>query len=157
MKKLIFKSIAFVLALTLILASFTPVFVYKVDHRGKLLDGLYESDDEYDVVLMGSSHMNGGVDPNVLWKQQGITSFNYATGGQPIAATYYLLREVLKKRLPSVVVLDTYYLGMTTDYGEMGLVSNVLDNMRFSVNKLEAIRDCVPPEERLPFLLPVLK
>lgn len=157
MKKLIFKSLLFAAALALILASLTSVFVYKVDHRGKLLDGLYESEDPFDVALMGSSHMNGGVDPNVLWKQDGITSFNYATGGQPIDVTYYLLREILKKRRPSVVVVDVYYLGMTSPYGEMGLVSNVLDNMRFSPNKAEAIQNCIPPEERLSFLLPVLK
>lgn len=157
MKKLLLKSAAFILALALILAALTPVFVYKVDHRGKLLEGLYGSDDPYDVVLMGSSHMNGGVDPNVLWNRYGITSFNYATGGQPIGVTYYLLREVLKKHRPQVVVVDLYYLGMTDEYGETGLVSNALDNMRFSANKLAAIRDCVPPGERLSFLLPVLK
>ena len=157
MKKLIRKGILFLLLLALILASLTSVFVYKIDHRGKLIDGLYTSDDPFDVVLMGSSHMNGGIDPNVLWKQHGITSFNYATGGQPIDVTYYLLREVLKKHTPSVVVVDLFYLGMTDPYGATGLVSNALDNMRFSANKLDAIFNCTAPEERLSFLLPVLK
>lgn len=157
MKKLICKGILFLLLLGLILSSMTSVFVYKVDHRGKLIDGLYTSDDPFDVALLGSSHMNGGIDPNVLWKQYGITSFNYATGGQPIDVTYYLLQEVLKKHTPSVVAVDLFYLGMTEPYGETGLVSNALDNMRFSANKLDAVWNCTPPEERLSFLLPVLK
>lgn len=157
MKKLICKGFVFLTVLTLILASLSSVFVYKIDHRGKLLEGLYHSDDPYDVVLMGSSHMNGGIDPNVLWKQYGITSFNYATGGQPIDVTYYLLQEVLKKHTPSVVVVDLYYLGMTTNYGASGFVSNTLDNMRFSENKLKAIFNCTPPEEWISYLLPVLK
>ncbi|MVB10642.1 hypothetical protein CAFE_13380 [Caprobacter fermentans] len=157
MKKLIGKGILFLTVLTLILSSISSVFIYKIDHRGKLLEGLYHSDDPYDVVFMGSSHMNGGIDPNVLWKQYGITSFNYATGGQPIDVTYYLLQEVLKKHTPSVVVVDLYYLGMTTPYGATGFVSNAVDNMRFSKNKLEAIQNCTPPEEWINFLLPALK
>lgn len=157
MKKLIGKGLIFLSVLTLILASLSNVFIYKIDHRGKLLEGLYNSSDPYDAVLMGSSHMNGGIDPNVLWKQYGITSFNYATGGQPIDVTYYLLKEVLKKHTPSVVVVDLYYIGMTNPYGETGFISNALDNMRFSKNKLEAIQNCTPKKEWLSYLLPVLK
>lgn len=157
MKKLICKGFIFLTVLALTLASLTSVFVYKIDHRGKLQDGLYNSNDPYDVVLMGSSHMNGGIDPNVLWKQYGITSFNYATGGQPIDVTYYLLQEILKKHTPSVVVVDLYYLGMTDTYGSTGFVSNALDSMSFSFNKLNAIWNCVPGNERLSFLFPVLK
>jgi hypothetical protein len=126
-KKLIYKGFLFLTILTLILASLSNVFIYKIDHRGKLLEGLYNSDDPYDVVLMGSSHINGGIDPNVLWKQYGITSFNYATGGQPLDVTYYLLREVTlreKKHTPAIVVVDLFYLGMETPYGETGFISN---------------------------------
>ncbi|MCI1965795.1 MAG: hypothetical protein LKJ17_06655 [Oscillospiraceae bacterium] len=157
MKKLIFKGLLFLTVLTLILASLSNLFIYKIDHRGKLLEGLYNSDDPYDVVLMGSSHMNGGIDPNVLWKQYGMTSFNYATGGQPIDVTYYLLKEVLKQHSPSVVVVDLYYLGLTNEYGETGFISNALDNIRFSKNKIEAIQNCTPPNEWINFLLPALK
>lgn len=157
LKKLFCKSLLFLVLLGTILAPLTSVFVYKIDHRGKLIDGLYTANDNYDVVLMGSSHMNGGIDPNVLWKQYGITSYNYATGGQPIDVTYYLLKEVLKNHTPSVVVVDLYYLGLKDSYGETGFVSNVLDNMQFSENKLDAIIHCTSPKEWLSYLLPVLK
>lgn len=157
LKKFILKGILLTLILTVILAALSPIFVYKTQHKGKLDEGLYLSDDQYDVVFMGSSHMNGAMDPNVIWHQQGITSFNYATGGQPIDATYYLLKDVLAKHKSPIVVLDVFYLGMTTEYGERGLVSNALDNMRFSQNKLGAIWNCTPPEDRLLYLLPVLK
>lgn len=157
MKKLMMKGFIFVFLFFTILGLISPIFVYKTQHMGKLKEGLYLSDDQYDVVLMGSSHMNGGVDPNVIWNQYGITSFNYATGGQPIDATYYLLKDVLKKHKNPVVVLDVFYLGMTNQYGERGLVSNALDNMKFSSNKLDAIWNCTPPEDRFLYLFPVLK
>lgn len=156
-KKMAVKFCILLAIIGVLLSSLSTLLIYKIDHRGKLLEGLYHSSDEYDVVLMGSSHMNGGIDPNVLWKQHGIASFNYATGGQPIDVTYYLLKEVLKKHKPSVVVVDLYYLGLTKPYGESGFISNVLDNMNFSVNKLEAIRDCVPPDEWIYYFFPALK
>lgn len=157
LKKLIGKGLLFLFLLFTIFGLISPIFVYKTQHMGKLEEGLYLSDDQYDVVFMGSSHMNGGMDPNVIWNQHGITSFNYATGGQPIDATYYLLKDVLKKHQHPIVVLDVFYLGMTNQYGERGLVSNAIDNMKFSFNKLEAIRNCTPPEDWIPYLFPVLK
>lgn len=156
-KKVMLKGGIFLALLCMILSMLSSLFVYKTPHRGKLLEGLYNSSDNYNVVLMGSSHMNGGIDPNVLWNQQGITSFNYATGGQPLNVTYYLLKEVLKTHKNPIVVLDVYYLGMTTPYGESGLISNALDNMRFSENKLEAIWNCTPLGERIQYLFPTLK
>jgi hypothetical protein len=34
------------------------------------------------------------------------------------------LREVLKKHTPAIVVVDLFYLGMETPYGETGFISN---------------------------------
>lgn len=157
LKKAIRKGLIFLLLLGVILTVLGPLFVYKIDHRGKLRQGLYSADDSYDVVLMGSSHMNGGLDPNVLWNRYGITSFNYATGGQPIDVTYYLLKEVLKKHKNPVVVMDVFYLGLENPYGESGFTSNVLDNMRFSKNKVDAVLGCTAPEEWVSFFFPFLK
>ena len=140
-----------------ILTALEPLFIYKIEHRAKLRQGLYTSDGDYDVVMIGSSHMNGGLDPNVLWNQYGITSFNYATGGQPFDVSYYLLKEVLKKHKNPIVVMDVYYLGLTNSYGETGFISNVLDNMKFSANKLDAIVNCTPPDEWVSYLFPFLK
>lgn len=156
-KKFIRKGLLFTLILTVLLALISPVFVYKTQHRAKLEEGLYLADDSYDVVFMGSSHMNGAMDPNVVWHEQGVTSYNFATGGQPVDVTYYLLKEVLKKQKSPVVVLDVFYLGMTTQYGAKGFVSNALDNMKFNRNKLDAIWNCTSLEDRLLYLLPVLK
>lgn len=156
-KKILLKCLVFVVIIGSVLTLLSPIFVYKTGHMGKLQDGLYLANDQYDVVLLGSSHMNGGLDPNVLWNQQGITSFNFATGGQSMDVSYYLLKEVLKKQKNPLVVLDVYYLGMTSQYGAQGYVSNVLDNMSFSLNKFSAIWNCTPLQDRLLYLFPALK
>jgi hypothetical protein len=157
-KKAFFKFSIFFVVLISIISLITPIFILKTNHRGKLIEGLYNhTGNSYDVVLMGGSHMNSGIDPNVLWHNYGITSFNYATGGQSIDLTYYILKEVLKTHKNPIVVVDAYYLARTAEYGEKGYISNALDNLRFSINKLEAIQNCAPLKDRLSYLLPFLK
>jgi len=144
--------------LLLIISALTPIFTVKVNHRAKLIQGLYVNvGDIYDVALMGSSHMNGAVNPNVLWGKYGITSYNYATGGQPIDVTYYLLIEFLKKHQAKVVVLDVYYLGLVDEFGQEGYIRYVLDNMKFSLNKIAAIVNCTPPDQWLYYFIPFFK
>lgn len=156
--KAILKGSIFITILILVITALTPLYIIKSEHRGKLIEGLYNhTGDAYDVLLMGGSHMNSGIDPNVLWYNYGITSFNYATGGQSIDVTYYLLKEALKNHRPTVVVVDAYYLSRSAEYGEKGYISNALDNMRFSMNKLEAIEKCTPLSDMLSYLLPFLK
>ncbi|MFL0249352.1 hypothetical protein ACJDT4_02880 [Clostridium neuense] len=157
-KKVIMKGLTFVIILIFIMILINSIFVVKTSQRGKLIDGLYKyTKDNYDVVLMGSSHMNGGIDPNVLWNKYGITSYNYATGGQPIDVTYYLLKEVLKTHKNPIVVVDLYYLGLTDEYGDEGYIRNVLDNMKISFNKLQAIQNCIPLKTRISYIFPILE
>ena len=56
--------------------------------------------------------------------------------------TYYLLKEALKTQSPKIVVLDLYYFGLADKYGDEGYIRYVLDNLKFSKNKLEAINNC---------------
>lgn len=158
LKKAIYKSLILLGILSLIIILLNPVFVIKVNHRAKLYQGLYdETKTQYDVALFGSSHMNGLINPNILWNEHGITSFNYATGGQPIDVTYYLLKEFLKNHYSPIVVLDIYYLGLTTEHGDEGYIRYVLDNMKFSMNKVEAIVNCTPRGEWPNYFFPIIK
>ncbi|MDD7795332.1 hypothetical protein [Clostridium sp. 'White wine YQ'] len=157
-RKAIIKGSIFCILLAIVISILNSIFVIKIDHRSKLIQGLYENtDDQYDVVLLGSSHMNGGIDPNILWSKYGISSFNYGTGGQPIDVTYYLLKEVLKKHKNPIVVVDLYYLGATDEFGSEGYVRYVLDSMRLSQNKMEAIINTTPKDQWASFLFPMIK
>lgn len=157
-KKAFFKFLFFSIILVVLINIITPILILKTNHRGKLIEGLYNhTGNSYDVVLMGGSHMNSGIDPNILWKSYGITSFNYATGGQSIDVTYYMLKEVLKNHKVKIAVVDAYYLARSAKYGTKQYISNALDNMKFSLNKLDAINNCVPLKDRFSYLFPILK
>jgi len=156
-KKNVVKFCTFLIILIYIIIIINPIFILKTDHRAKLIQGLYKKDDSYDVVLMGSSHMAGMINPNELWNKYGITSFNYATGGQPIDVTYYLLKEVLKKHKKPIVVLDIYYLGLTDKFGQDGYIRYVIDNMKFSMNKMQAIFNSTPKDQWPYYIFPMAK
>lgn len=157
-KKGIIKTSIFLVILMLINFMLTPIFTVKIEHRRKLYQGLYENTgNAYDVVLLGSSHMHSAINPNILWSQYGITSFNYATGGQPIDITYYLLKEILKNHDHPIVVVDLYYLGLTRKFGDEGYDRYVLDNMKLSKNKVEAILNCTPRPHWISYIFPIVK
>ena len=72
------KSIVFAL-IFLIITPFLGRFLLSNENR--ILDGFYyEKENSLDVLFFGSSHMYTGVNPNVIWKNTGITSYNL---GQP--------------------------------------------------------------------------
>lgn len=155
-KKAVKKSFVFLIALIFIIFILNSIFVFKGEHRDQLVQGLYKhTGNSYDVVLMGSSHMNGGVDPNILWKKYGITSYNYATGGQTLDVTYYLLNELLKNHTPKVVVVDIYYSLLTDEYGDASYLRSALDNMKLSVNKVNAVMNSTSRDNWLSFLIPI--
>lgn len=147
LKKAIIKSTVLVLLLVL-----------KLEHRRKLYQGIYrDTDPPFDVVLLGSSHMHSGINPNVLWNKYGITSFDYGTGGQPINVTYYLLKEVLKKHTNPIVIVDLYYLGYTEAYGKSGYIRYVLDSMKTSMNKVKAVINTTPKSYWITYVFPFLR
>lgn len=155
-KKFLFKCLIIICIILTFIIKMAP-YVVDPGHTEQLYQGLYNKDSSYDVLFMGSSHMNGMMDPSVLYNKYGISSFNYATGGQPVNVTYYLLKEALKTQSPKIVVLDLYYFGLTDNYGDEGYIRYVLDNLKFSKNKLEAINNCVPKNQRLEYLFPYIK
>jgi hypothetical protein len=70
----------------------------------------YESETNFDVIFMGTSHMWNHVLPMELWDEYGIASYNWAYSNCTPAENYYLLQDVLKFTSPKLVVLDMYGL-----------------------------------------------
>lgn len=157
-KKAILKASIFAIIVVFITSYLNSLFIIKTSYHSSYYQGLYSDiGDKYDVVLLGSSHMLGGISPNLLWHDYGMTSFNYASAGQPIDITYYLLKELLKQQKYPIVVVDLYYLGSTQKYGKDSYISNVLDNMKLSENKIEAIMACTPENQRASYVFPFTK
>lgn len=157
LKKFIFKGIILSSIILLVLYIISPVLCRNWN-TDKIRKGIYAEDNSFDILFLGSSHMNGLINPDVIYEKCNLKSYNYGTGGQPMSVTYYLLKEILDNQpVPKMVVLDTYYLGLTSDYSEDSYIRYVLDNINFSKNKIDAIRASVPSENKWSYLFPLLK
>lgn len=118
--------------------------------------------DSTDVLFLGSSHAMCSFNPQVIYDEYGITSYNLASEQQSLVVSYYWLREALKYQSPQAVVLDTYMLykfGANYVYNEMncseGSVRKAMDGMRPSPLKWEAaqtIAQIDPTQSALSYL-----
>ena len=71
----IISFVSFVILLALAIAACAHVLEYK---EGKQkYKPFFESETNFDVILLGTSHMWNQVSPMELWKEYGITSYNW--------------------------------------------------------------------------------
>lgn len=108
--------------------------------------GFYQMDkDSIDVLFLGSSHATASFNPQYMYDAYGIRSYNLGGEQQSMLASYYWLKEALKTQNPSVVILDTTFVFQYMKYEplncEESATRKAIDAMKWSGNKLDAIRD----------------
>lgn len=115
----------------------------------------FQTEQEFDVLFLGSSHMINGVSPIDLFCEYGITSYNLSMHGNYVASSYYLLKESLGllekkgRQLPKVVVLDIYGGGETVFD-----LHNAWDSFPLSPVKVEMAKALVPKEDQAAMVAP---
>lgn len=63
-----------------------------------------------DIVILGNSHVNTGIEPFSLSNALNCTAFDLAPSGITIADAYYCLKELLTRTTPKLVVVETYLM-----------------------------------------------
>lgn len=130
----------FLLCLIMLYNSISEIMRKKTGGRIDMIHSFYDlKEDSVDVLVLGSSHAYYGFQPNVLWEEQGYTSYVMGSPEQTIASSYFLLREALKYQRPKVVLLESYFFWYDGLYTSEGRVHAVLDGMRFGKVKQEAL------------------
>lgn len=148
------KLICFICILGILLASFHRIFSFKY------VDGIYplktfyeEKDDSIDVMFFGSSHVFENVNTGVLWSEYGIAGFDLCGSVQPIWNTYYYIKEALKTQHPKVLVVDVYGAIQTKDYIDHSRVIKNNYGLKFSLDKINSIKESAPEDEWINYLL----
>lgn len=98
--------------------------------------------DSIDVLFLGSSHCVAAFDPQEIYDQYGLRSYNLGTEQQSILVSYYWLKEALRYQHPKAVVLDVficYPLRDTPLNSDEAAIRYAIDPMRWSFVKMEAI------------------
>lgn len=148
------KFLLLILLLVLMLICLNSVFIGKSDnqHMSKIV---HAPDGTYDVLLVGSSHMQHAIQPAQLFGEQGIASCNISTPVQSIPTSYHLLREMIARHDPEVVILDLYAISFQQKLHSPHRLHQAIDFFPLSKRKIEAVRDLVT-ENRNEFYFPFI-
>lgn len=130
--------------LTVIIAVFCAVSGVLREKSGddKLMYPYRLEDKSWDVVFIGSSHMNGAVHPTTLWSKYGITAYNNAQSGQILPVSYYSVKEVIERYHPKLIVMDLYELYFKKKMGNTSWMHQSLDTMSLK-NRVPAVLDLI--------------
>lgn len=81
-------------------------------HHEQRWESIYDLTPKHpiDVVVLGNSHVNTGIEPSMLSCALGCTAFDLAPSGTTIADAYYCLKELLTRTTPRLVVVETYLM-----------------------------------------------
>jgi hypothetical protein len=150
--KLVVRCVVFAVIVGIIIFALNGI--YTVRKTGFINDwsdsftiaGFYnEPKGSLDVLIFGTSTMNNGVQPAVLWNERGFTAYNRSSEIQSPLAAYYLLTESLKYQQPRVVVLNADWLYMPPlgypEHLSNAMMHLALDYMKLSDIKIRAVLD----------------
>lgn len=102
----------------------------------------FERPDEYDVLFMGSSHVINAVFPMELYKDFGITSYNFGGHSNKIATSYWVMENALDTCTPKVVVVDCLEVEKQIKCSPtFSFVHQSLDAFPLSLTKIRAVAD----------------
>lgn len=134
-----------------------------VENTTRTISDIYrQKQDSVEVVFLGPSTSVSGISPLKLYNDEHIISYNFATSGQDIFISYYLLEELIKYQAPKVVVLEI----CPNMFGSIPSLNNVawrqvMDSMPFSSNKLEFAKAymeyCENPDDLVSIIFPICK
>lgn len=128
--------------------------------RMKRVDGILTMQNFYaqpegsvDVLLVGNSHSGINVDTATLWSEYGIASYNLWGGVQPLWNSYHFIVEALKYQTPKVIGLEITATISDYEYSEdQNQIKNTA-GMKFSKNKIEAVKVSAPEDKWLNLIL----
>lgn len=154
MLKSIFKTVAFLVIL------FTALYTANNVFKFKYWDGIYNMTEFYklprntvDVIILGSSHVFLNINPIVLWTEKGIASYVLGGSSQPMWNTYYYLKEALKTQKPKLIILEAYTTTFGKEYIDDSKIIKNTYGMKWSRDKIEAIKISAPKERWKEFFL----
>lgn len=109
----------------------------------------YEPKNSLDVVTMGPSEMYTGYAPTLAWHEFGYTSYNFGAGAIPCNLYKSMLKEVLKRQNPKLIVVNIsdYYDG-EWNYDDEVYMRKWIDNIPWSQNKIDTIKDVIAKNDR---------
>lgn len=127
-----------------------PVDGSNEEIRNRITGFYAEPDDSLDMVVLGSSAVYRYINNPLLWKEKGLTSYNFATPGLNIFMLEYLIDEIQKTQDPELYVIDArkFILTEDNDY-KKNRFQQIVNNLKYSKTRIEMINRLIEnPMER---------
>ena len=116
-----------------------------------------QSNTDYDVLFLGSSHVLNAVFPMQLWNDYGITSYNLALHSMAVIPNYWMLQTSVLYHKPKIAVLDILGINSSSKEVPKALFHGFYDNFPISKTKISAVNDLFSSsKERMEFLVPFI-
>ena len=135
-----FKTIAFLLILLILVIKIGKIFEpkwYDEWMNTEIVDDFYKlPNNSIDVLAVGSSQVIKGFSSLELYNNYGISAYGLGTEQQSFANTYAWIKESLKTQNEKVICFEIKMLFEETPEAQN---RKGVDNMKFSLNKLECI------------------
>ena len=137
----IIKIILFIAVFFLIKKGFEFILVDDDTSQRVIMHRLYTDDDNYDTIILGSSHGYAGFDADYMSKELGISALNLSTPEQNLDGSLALLKEADKYNDVKHVYLELYHwIGQLPAYDDRTVLVyqyNISDYMKPSINKYD--------------------
>lgn len=119
--------------------------------------GFYlEPENSLDMVIIGSSAVYTTFNSSIAWKEEGFTSYALATSGAPMGLAKSMVKEVLKTQKPKLILIDLNGIFYNDEAEQReGMTRIWIDNMPFSQNKIDTIRELRGDENILSWCMPL--
>lgn len=75
----------------------------------------YSLGQDPEVVVLGSSHAYRAYNPEIMATALDKSVFNFGSSAQSPITSYYVLKEVVQRQKPKLVILDLYFMVFTAD------------------------------------------
>ena len=155
--KVLIRIIAVLLAFVLLNLLFIPKYIEK-NQDGRLTAEYYREKTPIDVIFVGSSTVEAGISPMVLYRDYGITAYDRSNASQVIQLSYYLIEEAIKRNKPELVVLEVGFIYPDADYVDEGASRKSLDYMKWSKSKVDCINAMMGEQEHfIDYVFPILR
>lgn len=136
---------------------FMPKYI-DINEDGRIMSEFYREKTPTDVVLTGASLVHSGVSPMALYRDYGICAYDRSGSSQPIALSYYVIEDTIKRNKPELVIADVGFMYESIDYINEGANRKALDGMKWSSSKIGAIKAVMGESEKfIDYVFPILR
>lgn len=104
--KNVIKVIIFLLIMCIIMYILSPIFRPHWNTDVIIQGYTKEKSNSIDVLFVGDSDIYAGISPVEIYKNSGITSFDYASAAATNLLMYHMMKRALTYQTPKVVVMD---------------------------------------------------